>query len=319
MSENAKAQYRTRNWKQYNQALVNRGSITFWFDEETIQQWMVSSSGTSQRGRPRIYSDVAIRAALIMKSVFKLPYRALEGFIRSFIEQMGVELPTPHYSTFCDRAQELDIRLPAGAASSEPLHVIFDSTGLKIFGEGEWNTRKHGWSKRRTWRKVHVGLCAKTQKIVVAGITTPDVSDDDAMLYLLDAIPGKIEAVYGDGAYDKEFCREAIFARGGRQVIPPQKNARLQGRNKASHLQERDWAIQRIRELGKEGRKEWKVEVGYHKRSLVETAMYRLKQLFGERLSSRKLRSQATEVALRCQAQNRMVDLGIPVSYRLAF
>lgn len=317
MSEKAKPQYRTRNWKQYNQALVNRGSITFWFGEETIQQWL-ALRGTRQRGHPQVYSDVAIRAALIMKAVFKLPYRALEGFVRSLIEQMGVGLPTPHYSTFCARAPELEIRLPVRADESEPLHVIFDSTGLKIFGEGEWKVRKHGCTKRRTWRKVHIGLCAKTQKIMVAGTTTPDVSDDDAMFYLLDAIPGKIEAVYGDGAYDKEFCREAILGRGGRQVIPPQKNARLQGRNKVSHLEERDGAIRRIRELGKEGRKEWKREVGYHKRSLVETAMYRLKQLFGERLSSRKLRSQATEVAMRCEALNRMTDLGMPVSYRLA-
>ena len=170
----------------------------------------------------------------------------------------------------------------------------------------------------RAWRKVHIGLCAKTQQVVIAGITTADVSDGEAMLYLMEGLSQeKLEAVYGDGAYDDEYCRGAIYDRGARQVIPPQKNARLQGWDKIAELSERDEAVKRIRALGADGRAAWKREVGYHQRSLVETAMYRSKQIFGERLTSRKFRAQATEVAVRYQALNRMTLLGMPDSYKV--
>ena len=318
MCQKAKSKFRIRNWNQYNQALVNRGSITVWFDENAIQTWRHTSQ-SRKRGRPMTYSDAAIRTALIIKTVFKLPFRALEGLISSLIALMGLEIRCPDYSILCRRAQSLGIQIPCTWKQGEPLHLIFDSTGLKVFGEGEWKVRKHGYSKRRTWRKAHIGLCAKTQQVVVAGVSTPDVSDGEAMLYLMEAVVDeKLEAVYGDGAYDDEYCRGAIYDQGARQVIPPQKNARLQGWDKIPELNERDEAVKRIRALGPDGRAIWKREVGYHKRSLVETAMYRSKQIFGERLTARKYRAQATEVAIRYQALNRMTLLGMPKSEKLA-
>ncbi len=317
MSEKAKSKFRIRNWKQYNQALVNRGSITVWFAEEAIENWH-SCVKSGKRGRPQTYSDAAIRAALIIKTVFKVPFRALEGLLTSLMALMELPIQCPDYTVLCRRAQSLGIHIPPTWKTGEPLHLVFDSTGLKIFGEGEWKVRKHGYTKRRTWRKVHIGLCAKTQQVVIAGVTTADVSDGEAMLYLMDALSEEtLEAVYGDGAYDDEYCRGAIYDRGARQVIPPQKNAKLQGWDKIPELNERDEAVKRIRALGADGRAAWKREVGYHRRSLVETAMYRSKQIFGERLTSRKFRAQATEVAIRYQALNRMTLLGMPDSYRV--
>ena len=264
------------------------------------------------------YSDAAIRTTLIIKAVFKLPFRALEGLISSLIALMGLEIRCPDYSILCRRAHSLGIQIPCTWRRGESLHLVFDSTGLKVFGEGEWKVRKHGYSKRRTWRKVHIGLCAKTQQVVIAGVSTPDVSDGEAMLYLMEGIAEeKLEAVYGDGAYDNEYCRGAIYARGARQVIPPQKNAKLQGKDKIPELHERDEAVKRIRAFGTDGRAAWKREVGYHKRSLVETAMYRSKQIFGGRLTARKYRAQATEVSMRYQALNRMTLLGMPKSEKI--
>ena len=189
----------------------------------------------------------------------------------------------------------------------------------EIFGEGEWKVRKHGYSKRRTWRKVHVGICADTGQVVVSAITSNDVSDDFAMVYMMDALEDVILGdVIGDGAYDTIDCREAIYDRGGRQVIPPDKNAKLQKGKPIPALQERDSAIRRIQDLGDEGRAHWKKEIGYHRRSRVETHMFRHKTGLGDRLAARREWSQATEVNIRLDVLNRMTELGRPKSYKLA-
>ena len=201
----------------------------------------------------------------------------------------------------------------------ENLNVVFDSTGVKVFGEGEWKVRKHGYSKRRTWRKVHVGMCVDTGQIVVSAMTSNDVSDEEAMVAMMDFLDGvPLGDCLGDGAYDTVDCRDAIHDRGGRQIIPPDKNARKQKRDFLPSLRERDRAIERIGELGENGRKLWKEEVGYHRRSRVETCMFRLKTILGERLSSRRGWSQATEVSIKLDALNKMLELGRPKSYKVS-
>lgn len=313
-----KDKYRIRNWRQYNQSLVNRGSITFWFDEATIARWY-SIERSDKPGRPETYSDDAIRCGLLIKAVFRTALRALQGFIGSIIKILGLDLVCPHYSVFSRRAKGLQIPLRGLLKPGEKLNVVFDSTGLKVFGEGEWKVRKHGYSKRRTWRKVHVGMCADSGQVVVSAMTSNNVSDDEAMVHMMGALEGiSLGDVLGDGAYDTVDCREVVHDLGGRQVIPPDKNAKEQKRGRIPALKERDEAIRRIQELGSDGRSLWKKEVGYHRRSRVETLMFRYKTVLGERLTARREWTQATEISIKLDALNRMTELGMPQSYKIA-
>jgi hypothetical protein len=312
-----KDKYRTRNWKEYNRSLVNRGSITFWFSKETVANWY-SVERTGKPGHPDIYSDSTIQCGLMIKTVFRIALRALQGFVRSLIEALGLEIVCPHYSVFSRRAKELQIPLRRLLKPGEKLNVVFDSTGVKVFGEGEWKIRKHGYSKRRTWRKIHVGMCVESGQIVVSAVTSNNVSDDEAMLHMMDALDGTpLGDVLGDGAYDTLDCREAVYDRGGKSIFPPDKNAKLQKGKPLPALLARDQAIRRIQELGDEGRSLWKQEIGYYRRSRVETFMFRYKTILGERLAARRKWTQATEVAIKLDVLNRMTELGMPKSYRV--
>lgn len=312
-----KDKYRTRNWREYNQSLVNRGSITFWFDENAIQKWY-SVERSNKPGRPDTYSDDAIRCGLLVKAVFRTALRALQGFLKSIIEILGLDLMCPHYSVFCRRAKGLRIPLRRLLKPGEKLNVIFDSTGIKVFGEGEWKVRKHGYSKRRTWRKVHVGMCADSGQVVISAMTSNNVSDDEAMVHMMGALEGTpLGDILGDGAYDTVDCREVVHDLGGRAVIPPDKNAKEQKRIRLPALEERDRAIRRIQELGSEGRALWKKEIGYHRRSRVEALMFRYKTVLGDRLSSRREWTQTTEVSIKLDALNRMTELGMPKSCKV--
>ena len=312
-----KDKYRIRNWKQYNQSLINRGSITFWFDKETIASWHLTER-SGKPGRPDIYSSAVIRCGLAVRAVFRLTLRALQGFLQSVIDALKLDLKSPHYSTFCDRAKDLQIPMRKWLKPGEKLNIIFDSTGVKVFGEGEWKVRKHGYSKRRTWRKIHIGMCAESGQAVVSALSSNDVSDDHAMLYMMDALDETpLGDVLGDGAYDTTECRESIYDYGGKAVIPPDKSAVVQKRSKIPALEPRDRAILRIAELGEEGRKLWKQEVNYHRRSRVETFMFRLKTLLGDRLVSRRKETQMTESTIKIHVLNRMLEFGKAESYKL--
>jgi hypothetical protein len=255
----------------------------------------------------------------MIKAVFRVALRALQGLIGSLIKILGLNIKCPHYSRFSRRAKGLQIPLRKLLKPGEKLHVIFDSTGVKVYGEGEWKVRKHGYSKRRTWRKIHVGMCADSGQVVVSAMTSNNVSDDETMIHMMEALEGlSLGDILGDGAYDTIDCREAIHDQGGRQVIPPDKNAKLQRKNPLPCLKTRDEAIQRIHELGDEGRAKWKEEVGYHRRSIVETLMFRYKTILGDRLVARKESTQATEVTIKLDVLNRMTELGRPKSYKVA-
>lgn len=276
-----KNQYRIRNWGEYNRSLVNRGSMTFWFSQEVVDSWYAAER-TQRRGRPKVYADEMIRCGLMVRALFKIPLRMLQGFVASLVAALGISAICPHYSVFCRRAKGLKIPLRRLLKSGERLNIVFDSTGVKVFGEGEWKVRKHGYSKRRTWRKIHIGMCADTGQVVVSAMSTCDVSDDRAMIHMMSALDDVLLGdVLGDGAYDTVDCRQAIYDVGGRQIIPPRRTACEQKARTIAALGERDWAIRRIRELGDEGRAAWKRETEYHRRSRVETCMFRYKTILG--------------------------------------
>jgi hypothetical protein len=300
-----KTRYRLRNWREYNRALIERGSLTFWFDEDNLQQWCMNMH-PEEVGRPTIYGDTAILCALTLKAVFQLRLRQSQGFLASLLALLQLELPTPSYSTICRRSKTLDVDLDS-RSRSEALHVVVDSTGLKVFGEGEWMVRQHRWKKRRTWRKLHLGVDEATGEVVAQLTTEREVTDDAVLPELLAQIEAPLKQVTTDGAYDTFACYEAIEARGGRPVIPPDANAVDHGSEDA-----RDRTVRRVGEIG---RKAWKLESGYHRRSLAETAMFRLKTIFGPQLTARSLANQQTEAAIRCRALNRITRAGMPVSY----
>jgi hypothetical protein len=304
--------YRIRNWAQYNDALVRRGSLTLWVDRDTLQAWRYQ--GASQRGAQFEYSDLAIECLLTLRAVYHLTLRACEGFARSLFDLMGVDLPVPDYTTLCRRAKTVRITLPKKAEG--PLHLILDSTGLKVYGEGEWKVRQHGYSKRRTWLKLHLAVDPQTHEIQAAMVTDPGVTDEEAVPALLGQVEGPISGAGADGAYDRRTVYEELDRRGARAVIPPRRDAKIQRHGNTSGPRlARDENIRRIRQVG---RAAWKQESGYHRRSLGETAMFRLKAIFGPGVSSRGDEQRATEVGVRCRALNLMTHQGMPATVRVA-
>jgi len=308
-----KARYRIRNWPEYNESLVNRYSLTLWISDEATESW--EPSGPKKRGGQIRYTDGAIQCLLMLRSVFHLPLRGTEGFVRSVFELMGLELPVPDYTTICKRSKGLRVSLPK--ESKGPLHAVLDSTGLKVFGEGEWKVRQHGYSKRRTWRKLHLAVDSSTHEIEAVVLSESSLDDAGAVPDLLEQITEPIEQLDADGAYDKRKVYDACFEQEiGRVAIPPRIDARIwqHGNCKAPPLV-RDENLRQIRRMG---RKKWKRESGYHRRSLAETAVFRFKTIFGSYLQARKLPQQEAEAMVKCAALNRMTHLGMPVSYRVA-
>jgi len=309
-----KALYRVKNWSEYEKALVQRGSITFWMSDDFEEKWM--HAGKKQRGSQFDYSDQAIFVMLTVKEVFHQTNRGVEGFVRSLFRMMKVNLPVPDHSTLSRRGKELKVKLPKNAHQN--LNIVMDSTGLKIYGEGEWKVRQHGVSKRRTWRKLHIGANPEGGEIQAVLLTENSVSDDAAVKGLLEQIEQEIVKFAADGAYDKRKVYDSLNAHSPAVtiLIPPRKNARIwkHGNTKAERLK-RD---ENLRSIRKHGRKEWKKESGYHVRSLAETAMFRLKTIFGDELSARLLETQTTQALVRCAALNKMTHLGMPQSYKMA-
>lgn len=308
-----KSTYRIRNWKNYNKALVNRGSLTLWIDEQTISAWK-NFHRSGKRGAPRLYSDMAILSMITLMEVYHLPLRQTQGLMLSIVAMADLDLPVADYSTLCRRRKSLEVCLPR-QSKDRSIHIVIDSTGMKVFGEGEWKVRQHGYSKRRTWRKLHIGVDETTQEIVAAVATTNNVSDGQVIEDLLDQVEEEIEQVSGDGSYDKRNCYEAIKKRKARAAIPPRKDAKIwQHGNSNKEKLSRDENLRRIRKVG---RKKWKRESKYHRRSLAETGVYRLKTIFGDRVSARKFEGQGVQMLVRCAALNKMTHLGMPDSYAL--
>lgn len=308
MTATVKACYKITNWRDYNEALVQRGDITFWFDDDVIDAWE-HDNDKPKNGRPFTYSDLAVECLLTLRELFRLPYRQTEGLGRSLVKLMQVEVTIPDYSSLAKRAAKLGISLSVTARRG-PIDVVVDSTGLKVFGEGEWKMRKHGKSKRRTWRKLHLTVNPATQEIEAEVLTENSEHDADQVDGLLDQVNGPVAAFYGDGAYDQWKVYDSLSDRAVRPIIPPRRNAKIKQHGNARETPlARDEAIRRIRHIG---RNRWKEEIGYHLRSLAETAMHRMKSCFGDKLKNRKLPNQRAEVRLRSKILNRFTQLGLP-------
>jgi hypothetical protein len=306
-----KARFSIGNWREYNESLVARGSITLWFSDEALANWY-HENGESKRGRPFTYSDKAMETFLTIRELLRLPYRQTEGFVRSILALVADGLSVPDFTSAAKRAAKLGIRLPVLPRRGR-VDVVLDSTGLKVFGEGEWKVRQHGPSKRRTWRKLHLAVDPDTQEIVAEVLTTNAGHDADQAAALLDDVPGKIRTVTADGAYDKWKVYGAIDNCGAWPRIAPRHDAKIKRHaNAAGPRLPRDEAIRMIRRMG---RKNWKKKIGYHCRSLAETAVSRLKTIFGPMLKNRLLPNQITEARLRCKILNHFTHSGLAYAH----
>lgn len=311
----AKKKYKVRNWKEYNESLVNRGKIFFWITEKAMQEWEEKNK-TGKRGKPKKFSNTAIQTIVVLQQVFRLPLRQAEGFVCSILERIGKHLAVPDHTTVCRRTKFLSVVIRVRPLSNEPIHIVVDSTGTKVYGEGEWKVRKHGWCRHRSWKKLHIGIDEDTQEIIVGEVTDNNTTDSDTLEPLLNQLPEEttIKQVSADGAYDQRKCYSLLQKYQVETIaIPPQHNARIwqHGNSKAERLV-RDQNLRRIRTVG---RSQWKDEIGYHRRSLSETGMFRLKVAFGDRVAARTNERQRVQLLTRCYALNRMTTLGLPDSY----
>ena len=279
MSYSSKSRYKTSNWRAYNQALKQRGSLTVWLDPNMA--WEAAPSG--KRGRQQAYSDAAIQACLTLKVLFGLPLRQATGFMESLLTPSGLYWSVPDFSTLSRRQNTLQVAIPY--RPKEGLHLLIDSTGIKVEGEGEWQRRKHGGSRRRIWRKIHIAVDEQTLEIRAVEVTSSAIGDAPVLPDLLNQIAPqeKIACVTADGAYDTRACHDEIAARGVVAVIPPRKNAR-HGNQQWTAAGRVTTPFNRQKVWGALLRK-WS---GYHRRSRVEAKINCIKQL-GQRLDGKSI------------------------------
>jgi hypothetical protein len=318
----AKAKYKITNWSKYNDSLVKRGSLSIWIDANLEKEWTVEEK-SGKKGRSVYYSEKAIETALSLKYLFNLPYRQTEGLLASIIELAQLSIDTPDYSTINKRAKGLGTKLNKVQKTKEITHLVIDSTGLKVYGDGEWKVRKHGTSKRRTWKKLHLAINSDTFDIEAFSLTDNNVGDNEMLEELLGSIDKKIKKASLDGAYDTKDNYTSMMKLDIEPTVPPRDNAVIwddepddHPRNQAvKYINEYEEDNEKNKELGK---KEWKKYSGYHRRSLAETGMYRFKTIFGGNLSSRTEERQLNEVIIKSNVINKFNSLGMPITIRVS-
>src|SRR4051794_5913418 len=311
------------DWRDYDESLRRRGSLTVWFSDEAVEAWEAERR-TSRGGQPA-YSDLAILTALTFKAVFRLAYRQTEGLIGSVIGLLGLDLAVPDHTTLCRRAETLEGPRPKppgdGADSGArrdtgPMHLLVDSTGLKLIGAGEWLVEKHGTKRRRSWRKMHLGVDARTGWIVAATLTDRDEDDAAQVGPLLDQVADPVASVTADGAYDQESVYADVAERHPEAaiIVPPRSTA-VPSQTAETAPTQRDRHLQLIAEKGRMG---WQKATGYNARARAEAAISRYKRVIGDGLHARTDRRRVTEVNVGVHALNRMLELGRPESVRIA-
>ncbi len=311
MAKPVPARYRTTNWSAYNAALRRRGSLLVWLDRE--MEWLAPASG--RPGRPQTFSEAAIQFCLSIKVLFGLALRQTIGMVESLLRMAGLEdWPVPDFSTMCRRQKTVAIQIPY-RRSDGPLNLLVDSTGLKMRGDGEWQVRRHGASRRRQWRKVHLAMDAATGDIRAVEFTLSQTGDSPVLPNLLDQIPRdeQIGAVTADDAFNTRRCHTAIVDRSATVVIPICRNG-CPWKEDCPAAKARNEILRASRHFG---RALWKRWTGYHARSRIAAQMRRLKAL-GERIACRDPNRQAAEIHTRNALMNHFSALGRAEIMRVA-
>src|SRR3954470_21401211 len=244
------------NWPADDASLRQRGSVTVGVADGGIRAWRAEPRTT--RGGQPWYSELAILTALTVRAVFRLAFRQTEGLIGSLMGLLGLDLPVPDHPTLSRRAATLEVPRPRSGSRSdyghdtEPVHLLVDSTGLKLCGPGEWLIEKHGTKTRRSWRKLHLGVDADTGQIVATALTTPDVDDGSQAGPLLDQVAGPVTSVTGDGAYDQGSVYASVAERHPEAaiIVPPRATAVPSERAESDPTQ-RDRHLQHIADHGR--------------------------------------------------------------------
>ncbi len=246
-----RARRRVTNWPAYDASLRQRGSRTVWFTEEAVASWMAEPRTT--RGGQPWYSSLAILTALTLRAVFRLAHRQAEGLIGSIIGLLGLGLPVPDHTTLSRRSATLEVPRPGNAgAGGEPMHLLVDSTGLKLCGKGEWLLEKHGTTTHRSWRMLHLGVDAGTGGIVAATLTPKEVDDASQVNSLLDQVAGPVASFTGDDAYDQDRVYAGVAERhpDAAVVVPPRSTA-VPSETAETAPTQRDRHLQSITEHGR--------------------------------------------------------------------
>lgn len=311
-----KRRYRVTNWTEYNEALRRRGDLTIWFEDGVTDLWSAPRRRT--RGGQARYSDLAIEICLTLRLVFCLPLRQTQGFVRSIARLTGTSISAPCFSTLSRRGVSLKKGDRKRSPADEPVHLVVDSTGLKVFGAGEWLEEKHeARRKRRSWRKLHLGLDLLSGEILCADLTLESTGDTTALPELLAQTDAPVAQFIADGAYDGASVSDLVEARFGNQVeviIPPSKNA-VPSVNAAHDPTSRD---RHIHAIATQGRMGWQKSSGYNQRSRIEAQMGRWKTVIGPKLKARTLVNQRTEATISARILNRMTRLGRAECERVA-
>jgi hypothetical protein len=307
-----KARYRVKNWCDYDAALRRRGDLTVWVTAEALEAWTPATTG--RRGRPQRYSEMVVETGLMLRLAFGRPWRQTEGMLASILRLLGLDLPVPDHTTFSRRSVDLIVAKAVRTATG-PVNVVIDSTGLKVFGAGEWQREKHGGKGHRTWRKLHLAVDPDSGEILASELTTIEDGDASQVGPLLDQISGPIASVTADGAYDGETVYRTIAERDpAAEVIIPPRSTAVPSDTAETAPTPRDRHLQVIQERGRLG---WQKAVNYGRRSLGEVAMMRYKTLIGRGLHARTLPTQKTEAVAGCKVINIMTQLGMPVTQRI--
>ena len=289
----------TIEWPGYNKTLIDRVKLTFWAPEALSEVWYYNE------GSDRTYTDRAIEVLSVLRFKFGLTLCETEGFAKSIFDWMGLRLKVPSYSTLCRRLGSLSLILWQDIQHNDLIHVVVDATGLKVYREGEWKVRVHGYSKRRTWRKLHLAVDESNNRILGVVLTTNDFKENEVLPSLMGQVdPKNVSRVTGDGAYDDKKCFAWAEVNKVKAVFPPRRGAKTQQHGNLKKKPKRRGIL--IRGIRKLGRRTWKTRIGHHRRRIAETAMYRFKTLLGDRLRSRKFENQWAEVLIKVNILNQM-------------
>lgn len=310
-----KIKYRVRNWKEYNQALKNRGRILVWFDEDVATQWCYQ--GKRSRGGQFTYSNAAIELCLTFRVLFHLALRQTQGFMEDIMDLLEIELPVPDYTRLSRRGKTIDLKIKRYTDKTdmkEDTYLIIDSTGLKIYGAGEWLSEKHGVKPRRAWRKLHIGV-NRNGEVLAEALTDHHTDDPSQIPHLLAQVEDKICKAIADGAYDSRPVYEAFQSKQPEQLIkitiPPRKTAKLS--LDPLFIQRNNHIVF----IEKHGRDKWDYASEYTQQSRSENTFFRYKTIIGNKLRARLIENQKAESTLACNILNKMVTIGMPDSYKV--
>lgn len=300
-----KKKYKITNWREYNESLKQRGRVTLWLDEKIQKDWVIIEK-TGKKVASLYYTDKFIEFMVTISKVFKLPLRATEGFVKSLFEMKQINLDVPDYTTISKRKGKININI--GSRSKGNIHLVMDSTGIKVFGEGEWKVRAHGYSKRRKWLKFHFSVNEATKEVESVVVTNNSVCDHEVFDELIENVnPNvKVEKVSTDGGYDK---KDVFIACKKRKIIPLisiRNNAVL---SNEEELSERNKIIRWIKLFGKDN---WKIKNNYHRRSIAENFVFRFKTIFGDKIKSRIFDNQVTDLMIGAKIINKFNRIGMP-------